>query len=76
VDITFKNLSVHLQKKLESKKGKKTEVTEKPETIPEVRYVIFSSIVDAFGPPGSGGSIRRRYGSGSDSGPSIVKQKY
>ncbi len=41
MDITFKNLSVHLQKKLESKKGKKPEVPEKPETIPEVRYVLF-----------------------------------
>jgi hypothetical protein len=74
VDITFKNLSVHLQKKLESKKGKKTEVTEKPETIPEVRYVLFSSVADVFGLPGSG-SIRRRCGSGSGSSPSIIKQK-
>jgi hypothetical protein len=74
VDITFKNLSVHLQKKLESKKGKKPEVPEKPEIIPEVRYVIFSSVADVFGPPGSR-SILRRYGSGSCSGPSIIKKK-
>jgi hypothetical protein len=72
VDITFKNLSVHLQKKLESKKGKKPEVPEKPEIIPEVRYVLFSSAANVFGPLGS---IRRRNGSGYCSGPSIIKQK-
>jgi hypothetical protein len=70
VDITFKNLSVHLQKKLESKKGKKPEVLEKPETIPEVRYVLFYSAANVFGPSGSR-SIRRRY-PGTDPDPVLV----
>ncbi len=48
---------MHLQKKLESKKGKKPEVPEKPETIPEVRYVLFSSVANVLGLPDQDPSV-------------------
>ncbi len=38
VDVTFKNLSKHLQKKLDGKKSKRVDL-EKEENIPDVRQV-------------------------------------